>query len=103
MLPACEPLPVDPKQPQDALRAVQGPLPLGEFMRDAKGQAIEHLKRALRGDALAAEYALLALLSKAYVRTEVGRVLQQEAGGCGLARPRGGGHGREGGRQRKYG
>ncbi|CAM9467324.1 unnamed protein product [Pylaiella littoralis] len=69
-LPACEPLPVDPKQPQDALRTLQGPMPFGEFMRDAKGKAIEHLKKGLRGDALAAEYALLALLSKAYVRTE---------------------------------
>lgn len=51
-------------------------MPFGEFMRDAKGKAIEHLKKGLRGDALAAEYALLTLLSKAYVRTEV-RFLQR--------------------------
>lgn len=83
-LPACAPLAVDPKRPQDALRALaeRGPLPLlspsilsplpfDAFMRDAKGKAIKHLAKALKGDILAAEYALLALLSRAYVRTEV--------------------------------
>ncbi|CAN0471839.1 unnamed protein product [Ectocarpus sp. 12 AP-2014] len=69
-LPACTPLMVDPKQPQDALRALQGPLPFGVFMRNAKQETIKHLAKALRGDVLAAEYALLALLSRAYVRTE---------------------------------
>ncbi|CAM9320213.1 unnamed protein product [Scytosiphon promiscuus] len=79
-LAACAPLPIDPERPQDALHALlEGgnptlppptPLPLGAFMRDAKGKAIEHLARALKGDVLAAEYALLALLSRAYVRTE---------------------------------
>lgn len=69
-LPGCAPLPVDPEQPKDALYALQGPLPFGAFMRDTKRQAVAHLARALDGDALAAEYALLALLSRVYVRTE---------------------------------
>lgn len=71
ILPACTPLPVDPKQPKDALYALQGPLPFSAFMRDTKRQAIAHLATALGGDALAAEYALLTILSRAYVRTEV--------------------------------
>lgn len=68
------PLAVDPDRPQDALHALSGPLstPLDAFMRDAKRRAIEHLAGALGGDSLAAEYALLAILSRAYVRTEVG-------------------------------
>lgn len=67
------PLAVDSDHPQDALHALRAPLrlPLDAFMRDAKRGAIEHLSGALRGDTLAAEYALLALLSRAYVRTEV--------------------------------
>lgn len=70
-LPACDPLRVDPKQPKDALYALQGPLPFSSFMRDTKRQAIVHLAKALGGDVLAAEYLLLALLSRAYARTEV--------------------------------
>eukprot|EP00752_Nemacystus_decipiens_P010697 g9526.t2 len=66
------PLEVDPDRPQVALHALTGPLstPLDDFMRDAKRKAIEHLAGALRGDSLAAEYALLTILSRAYVRTE---------------------------------
>eukprot|EP00903_Cladosiphon_okamuranus_P010696 g10109.t1 len=66
------PLEVDADRPQDALHALRGPLalPLDAFMRDARRRAIEHLAGALGGDMLAAEYALLALLSRAYVRTE---------------------------------
>lgn len=68
---ACAPLSVDPEQPKDALHALQGPLPFGAFMLDTKRQAIAHLASALGGDALAAEFALLTILSRAYVRTEV--------------------------------
>ena len=71
-LPQCCPLAVNPEQPKDALYALQGPLPFSAFMRDARRQAVAHLAEGLGGDALAAEYVLLALLSRAYVRTEVG-------------------------------
>lgn len=70
-LPACSPLEVDARDPRAALYAVQGPLPFGTFMQEMKRQAIEHLAKALAGDVLAAEYTLLTLLSRAYVRTEV--------------------------------
>eukprot|EP00904_Undaria_pinnatifida_P003399 jgi/Undpi1/1305/HiC_scaffold_11.g04697.m1 len=69
-LPECCPLAVNPEQPKDALYALQGPLPFSAFMRDARRQAVAHLAEGLGGDALAAEYVLLALLSRVYVRTE---------------------------------
>ncbi|CAN0418733.1 unnamed protein product [Discosporangium mesarthrocarpum] len=68
---ACAPLQVDPIGPLHALHTIQGPLPFGAFMREAKRLAIGHLSAALSGDNLAAEYALLALISRAHTRTEV--------------------------------
>lgn len=75
---------VDPKDPRSALYGVQGPLPFGTFMREARRQAMEHLARSLRGDVLAAEYALLTLLSRVGVRTEVrqGPALVSKRVGC---------------------
>lgn len=73
MRPACAPLSVDPAQPKVALNALRGdePLPLHAFMLDTKRHAVAHLAKALGGDMLAAEYALLVLLSRVYARTEV--------------------------------